>query len=150
MIPILCLDNKKTLNFFGKRLSFDRELLRHICAKIHSQNLHLNQYSAELFQKYAPEGCKPNVVICTSDEIQEMQGNEDGYLFLENKLPSPKFWQHCQEIWIYEWNRHYPQGQKFVLENYGRFELVESEEFIGYSHPHLTFNVYRRPNTWQE
>lgn len=114
---IVCLDEAGGMAFNNRRQSRDAEVVKRIMEI--APVLHINSYSQDLF---------PDATT----------GLGEVY-FAEVDLPCDA----PDEIYIFNWNRLYPQDFKFSID-LDNYELLSTEEFSGTSHDKITLCHYRR------
>ena len=130
---IFCIDNKRGLEFNGRRQSQDRALRARILDLSKDSRLLMSAYSARQFDE-----CDKIVV---DDSFMSSASNTD-YCFVEGISPSL---DGCDEVILYIWNRDYPADRyfEFDLGTLG-FSLESIEDFSGYSHEKITEKIYKR------
>lgn len=111
--------------FNNRRQSRDREVISKAQKIIGDNPLFLSEYSKKLF----PDG------------IVFSETNSDGYYFIEN--PDDIIPDFISEIYLFKWNRDYPADNFFTMDM-SKFELINSEEFVGYSHEKITLEIYKK------
>ena len=128
---IVCVDERGGLLFNKRRQSRDRVLNMRILELSQGARLLVSPYSAKLF-----EGAD-NLVI--SEEPSKEAGALDFY-FMEDKGYSLS---DCEEIYLFNWNRHYPSDVKLDLDcKKAGFRLESTREFAGSYHEKITEEHY--------
>lgn len=130
MIIAVCIDEKNSISFFGKRLSRDKNQindLMNLCVG----KIRIASYSSILFDEY-------DVII--DDNLLENASSGE-YCFIENKSIE-QYEEKIEKIIVYNWNRHYPSDKKFGIPE--GFSLVESFDFEGFSHEKITREIYAK------
>ena len=129
---IVCLDERNGMMFNHRRQSQDR-VLRERVLSIVPGKLYMSAYSAKQF------GENDRII---ADDDYAMHAGEDDFCFAEDGDISLA---NVKTIIIYRWNRHYPADKRFDfdIEAMG-YTLVSTEDFIGYSHPVITEQIYRK------
>ena len=130
---IYCLDKKKGLSLFGKRLSRDEVLYAYLVKTAQGAPFWMNTYSAGLVPEF--EGKQ------VDDAFLQKAGEED-WCFVEN---IPCRGEMAKEIILCHWNRQYPADVFFTedLKALG-FARVLKEDLVGKSHDKITVEHYRR------
>lgn len=129
MKVIVCVENNYGISLFGKRLSFDRIVFE----KIKKITKHSKLYSKK----------ESNRILCEHDVSHEIiddfnNVSLEDFIFLEfESLPMDKI----EEIYIFHWNRKYPSNLKFNVD-LTNYNLIEREEFKGYSHELVRMEKY--------
>ena len=131
---IVCLDDRFTMAFHGRRQSRDKALVNHICQMLEGKKLWINNYSAPLFFGMDAD-------VCVDEDFLN-NAEQDDFCFVENLNPAP-YKNCCTEIIIYRWNRRYPGDLCFPAEMLSGMKMIYSEEFTGNSHERITQEVYR-------
>ena len=128
---IVCIDERGGLMFNKRRQSRDRILQERVLELAKGARLFLSPYSAKLFGE--GEG------ICVSENPASEAGKDDFY-FLEDKGYTLS---DCQEIYLYNWNRHYPSDITFShdLKKEG-YRRISKADFAGSSHEKITEEHY--------
>ena len=126
---IICLDEKNKYGFFNKRQSSDEEVLKAIKNIVQNSTLYITEYTHKLFKQYDFLNGM-NIEIYSPDNLPCGCGS---FCFIET---GDIFDKNPDEIFIFNWNRHYPSNQEFdiSLENYN---LISSEAIVGKSHPEI-------------
>ena len=130
---IVCIDDRCGVLFNNRRVSFDKEVVKHILEVTADESLMCSKYSAELF----PE---KNVYICDDlpENLPDMM-----YYFLEGQNPTLVA-SRVSELIVYRWNRTYPSDCRFPLDVFSaRMRIASRGEFPGNSHDRITWEVYR-------
>ena len=129
MIGIVCLEERKGMQFGGRRVSRDRVVTEKICELCEGKTLWMNPASEKLFAEQKESG---KVTLQAAADFLEQAG-EGEYCFVENTgLQAVK-----------AKNRHYPSDRKFDLD-LSKWNKVSEEEFAGYSHEKITKEVYEK------
>lgn len=138
MIAIVCLEERKGMQFGGRRVSRDRVVTEKICALCTGKTLWIDPVSAVLFEEQEQS---KNVTFHAVSDFLEQAGKGE-YCFVENKgLQAME--EKIEKIVVFWWNRHYPSDRKFDLDLSG-WKKVSEEEFTGYSHEKITKEVYEK------
>lgn len=132
MILIACMDDNRGMMFNRRRQSRDRIVCEDILAHTDGHILRMNSYSAKLFSD-APEGR-----ILVDEEFLSL-AQEGEFCFVESLLPPS---DHIEAMILYRWNRDYPADVYFDLPLNEGWNLTETVEFAGSSHPIITKEVY--------
>ena len=129
---IFCADNKKGLEFNGRRQSQDREIRARVLKLAKDSRLLMSPYSARQFDSGDAVIADPNFMSAA---------REGDYCFIEDTEVTL---ENCDEVIIYVWNRDYPADRyfEFDLASLG-FELISTEDFKGYSHERITEKIYK-------
>lgn len=130
---IVCLDDRCGVLFNNRRVSFDREVIKHIQEITAGKLLMCSGYSAELF---------PAQSVCISEDLPENLPDM-AYYFLEGQDPTSVA-DRVKELIVYRWNRTYPSDYRFPIELFEtRLRKVSQGQFQGKSHDRITWEVYR-------
>lgn len=131
---IVCLDDKCGVLFNNRRVSSDKEVIKHIQNLTAGGTLICSDYSAGLF----PEGS-----VCVQEDFADVS-SDVAYYFLEGQDPTPVA-DRVRELIVYRWNRIYPSDYRFPMDLFGkRMRKVSQGQFPGNSHDLITWEVYRR------
>ena len=130
MIVAVCIDDRNGMTFYGKRPSWDGEVIKDFMSLSGGRVL-VAPFSAELFEDY-------DVII---DNNLLRKAKKGDYCFIENKNIAP-YAKKIEKIYIYKWNEAYPSDKK--LEMPDGFRLEESVDFEGYAHKCITRLTYVR------
>ena len=127
MIGIVCLEERRGMQFGGRRVSRDRVVTEKICELCEGKTLWMN-----------PAG---KVTLQAAADFLEQAG-EGEYCFVENTgLQAVE--AKIEKIIVFWWNRHYPSDRQFDLD-LSKWNKVSEEEFAGYSHEKITKEVYEK------
>lgn len=126
MNVFLCIDDKNGMMFNKRRQSKDRVLIEKIKEIAKGEQIFASEYSTKIL---------PDATLC-----ENFDGVE-GFAFIEN--PEDLFENQIEVLYVFKWNRHYPSDRKFNMD-LTNFELVTTEDFVGYSHENITLEVYER------
>ena len=127
MIGIVCLEERRGMQFGGRRVSRDRVV-----------TVWMNPASEKLFAEQKESG---KVTLQAAADFLEQAG-EGEYCFVENTgLQAVE--AKIEKIIVFWWNRHYPSDRKFDLD-LSKWNKVSEEEFAGYSHEKITKEVYEK------
>lgn len=130
---IVCVDDKSGVLFNNRRVSFDKEVIKHILEMTAGSSLMCSRYSADLF----PKGS-----VHIAEDLPERPSDLTCY-FLEGQDPIP-IADSVRELVLYRWNRVYPSDYQFPIEFFAkRMQRVSKGEFRGNSHDKITWEVYR-------
>lgn len=132
MNVIVCIEDSFGMMFNNRRLSRDQILIEHVLNIVGNKQIWINSYSKILF---------PESNVKVSESFLDKCG-EDEYCFVEDKRLLP-YTDKIKQLYVFNWNRAYPSDQKFDLD-LSKFELQETNEFVGYSHENITINKYTR------
>ncbi len=132
MIVIVCLDDNNGMMFNKRRQSSDTVLTQRVLDMANTSRLWVNEYSAKLF------GC---FEISVAADFMELAG-EGEYCFVEDTDIVP-YIDRIEKLILYRWNRRYPSDRKFDLP-LDDWNLIQTQEFSGKSHPVITEEVYMR------
>ena len=138
MIGIVCLEERRGMQFGGRRVSRDRVVTEKICELCEGKTLWMNLTSEKLFAEQKESG---KVTLQAAADFLEQAG-EGEYCFVENtglQVVEAKI----EKIIVFWWNRHYPSDRKFDLD-LSKWNKVSEEEFAGYSHEKITKEVYEK------
>lgn len=136
MIVIVCLEERKGMQFGGRRISRDRVVTEKICTLCTGKPLWIDPVSAGLFEEQSG-----NVALHAASDFLERAGDGE-YCFVENKgLQAVE--EKIEKIVVFWWNRHYPSDRKLDLD-LSHWKKVSEEEFAGYSHEKITKEVYEK------
>ncbi len=135
MIVIVCVDDNGGMMFNNRRQSRDCNLTSKIIDLTKNNCLWLNKYSAELFEN------TDNSNINTDDAFLSEASNGE-YCFVENNDLSP-YEKWIEKLIVFRWNRSYPYDKKLDID-LSRWEMKESTEFVGNSHPKISMEVYEK------
>lgn len=139
MILIVCLDENGGMAFNRRRQTRDAEQRRHLQTRLKGKTLWMNEYSAKLYQKEMTD------VVCKSlksiTEVQDLKAKD--YVLVETENVEAIV-DRFDEIWVYHWNRSYPDDVVFPMNKLKEYRMCESEEFRGTSHDVIRFEVYRK------
>ena len=130
---IVCLDNRGGMAFNHRRQSRDRVLTEDIARTVGDARLVLSPYSRALFEGYALD------LVESSDPIKD--ASEKDFCFLETCSPTSD--KGVSELILYHWNRDYPSDTPFLIDR-SAFELSDRCEFVGFSHPKITKEVWKK------
>lgn len=138
MIAIVCLEERKGMQFGGRRVSRDRVVTEKICELCEGKTLWMDPALEKLFAEQEESG---NVMIQAAEDFLKQAG-EGEYCFVENTgLQAVE--EKMEQIVVFWWNRHYPSDRKLDLE-LSKWNKVSEEEFAGYSHEKITKEVYEK------
>ena len=124
----ICIDEKFGMMFNNRRQSKDREVIAKINEILAGNELYITEYSKSLFDKG---------IVCENFERCE------GYVFIEN--PDLITSDNIEELYIFKWNRHYPSDKKLNID-LSDYKMIETEDFVGYSHEKITLERYAKEN----
>ena len=138
MTGIVCLEERRGMQFGGRRVSRDRVVTEKICELCEGKTLWMNPASEKLFAEQKESG---KVTLQAAADFLEQAG-EGEYCFVENTgLQAVE--AKIEKIIVFWWNRHYPSDRKFDLD-LSKWNKVSEEEFAGYSHEKITKEVYEK------
>ncbi len=131
---IVCVDDKNGMAFNRRRQSQDREVRKRICEISRNSILRMSYYSKSQFTE-------ANVNIIAGDDFL-FKAERDDFCFVE--LSDPRsFEDKIRKIILFKWNRLYPADVFFSIElKKSGWKRVDMREFRGYSHDHITEEVY--------
>lgn len=131
MIVAVCVDNNMGVLFNNRRQSQDKVLIQDFVKFAGLTPIHIHPYSASLF-----DGVE---VICEESFLENLK---DDYYFIEHgKLAGIE--KRIDRLIVYKWNREYPADTYLDLDLNG-WNLIDSEDFAGCSHPKITRETYKR------
>ncbi len=129
----VCIEKSGGLLFNNRRLSKDIIVIKKLLELIGNGKIYLNDYSAKLFDSTERLKISNNFLSeCSETDI----------CFVENtKIPI----DDVTEIYLFQWNRHYPADVYFEFNlKEMNFKKVSTENFVGNSHKKITLEIYRR------
>lgn len=126
MIVFACVDDRMGMMFNNRRQSKDSVVINKIFELSNSEPVFSSEYTQKLLN---------NGKIC--DDFSTF----NGLAFIEK--PSDFFEDRIDKIYLFKWNRHYPSDDFFNIE-LSKFNLINTEEFIGNSHEKITLETYIR------
>lgn len=130
MDVIVCLDDKNGMSFNGRRQSMDRVVRQHILQIANGRKLWMSSYS---FGQFSQEDAE----ICVGDYPEEAD-----VCFVEDATVLAQL-KDIQKIIVFRWNRVYPADTYFPMQRFeSNWQLIEKEDFAGYSHEMITREVY--------
>lgn len=130
---IVCVDDKCGVLFNNRRVSADKEVIKHILNITADGTLMCGGYSAGLF----PDGS-----VCIREDLADTS-SDMAYYFLEGQDPAP-IADQVRELIVYRWNRIYPSDYRFPMDLFdSRMRKVSQGQFPGRSHNLITWEVYR-------
>ncbi len=132
---ILCLDDRNGISFNHRRQSSDREVIKHIIKDNEDGILVIEPYSEKLFQEVSHN----NIHIKTPDKAEF---TEEISYFTERKVDE-ELLEKADFLELYFWNRKYP-GDAFFAFDKEQWELIEEEDFPGFSHEKITKKTYKK------
>ena len=138
MIVIVCLEERKGMQFGGRRVSRDRVVTEKICELCKGQPLWIAPASSGLFAEQEKNG---NIRLQKAEDFLKIAG-EGEYCFVENAYLQAVETK-IEKIIVFWWNRRYPSDRKFDLD-FSAWNKTSEEEFAGYSHEKITKEVYER------
>lgn len=134
---IVCTDINMGMLFRNRRQSRDRVVLENILSLTTDTRLLMNNYSYSMFSSYE------NRNIIVDENFLDIAVPGD-YCFVEN-VSITKYEQKIENIILYRWNRQYPYDFQFdFLLSHPDWQLIESEDFSGFSHKLITKEVYSK------
>ena len=109
---------------------------RKLCELVGDGTLFISDFSAPLFVNSDVSA------IAVSDPL--FSAGEADFAFVEDRAVS-EYKDKINKLVIYRWNRKYPFDMAFDLdpEKEG-MQLLESIDFVGYSHEKITREIWRR------
>ncbi len=129
---IVCVDNHMGMGFNHRRQSMDRVVRERVIQRVGETPLWMTPYSAKQFAECAD-------CLKIDEQCQTVAGAGE-YCFAEDRIIVKP--EQVEELILYHWGRDYPADLYFTLPM-ERFCLVEQTDFVGYSHPDMTEEVYR-------
>ena len=130
---IVCLDDRYGILFQNRRISSDKEVIKHIQEITAGSMLICNAYSSKLF----PDGS-----VYVSEDFARTS-SDTAYYFVEGQDLTPVVDQ-VRELIVYRWNRIYPSDHRFPMDLFTeRMQRVSCGHFRGSSHDFITWEVYR-------
>ena len=137
---IAVIDDGGGLMFNHRRQSQDRVLRERILKLSDGSRLWMNAYTRKQFDSAEPDK------ISVDEDFLEKARNGD-FCFVEN-VPLLPVLSRVERVILFRWNRAYPSDMKLDLDlSAPPWNLVESNEFPGYSHEKITEEVYVRDET---
>ncbi|MBR4211557.1 MAG: ribonuclease Z [Oscillibacter sp.] len=134
---IAVIDDGGGLMFNRRRQSQDRILRERILRLSDGARLWMNAYTRKQFDDIDPER-----VSVDEDFLQKAADGD--YCFVEN-VPVLPVLDRVERLFLFRWNRAYPSDLKFDLDlSAPGWNLLETDEFPGYSHEKITEEVYVR------
>ncbi len=135
MIVIVCIDDNGGMMFNNRRQSKDAKLIEKIIEIAKDSKLWLDKYSYELFEK-------SNALNINIEDSFLTKASSDDFCFVENTALSP-FEKLIDRLIVFRWNRSYPYDREIDID-ISKWQLIDSKEFAGNSHPKITMEVYER------
>ena len=136
MNVIVCLDDKNGMMFNRRRQSRDRLLCRRVEELTKDTKLHMNQYSAGLFDPAAVPHARVSEAF-----LSEAADGE--YCFVENEALAP-YEAKIETLIVFRWNRTYPTDTRLDLDLENVWKPIAAEDFPGHSHDVITMETYKR------
>jgi len=132
---IITIDDNGGLMFNKRRQSRDRVLIDDMCKSI-NEKIHMNAYSAQLFDAYLDK-------ICIFDNPLK-DCPDGGYVFLEGTHIG-NYMHEIDELIVYHWNKLYPSDMRLDIniEN-SELKLYNKYDFAGSSHDKITKGIYKK------
>ena len=138
MNVIAVIDDGGGLMFNRRRQSQDRVLRERILRLSDGSRLWMNAYTRKQFDDTDADGR-----ISVDEDFLEKAAAGD-YCFVENAPILPVL-ERVERVILFRWNRAYPSDMKLDIDlSAPEWNLVESDEFPGYSHEKITEEVYIR------
>lgn len=136
MTLVVCVSDGGGMIYNSRRLSRDRVLMENLCELVGDGTLFISDFSAPLFVNSDVSA------IAVSDPL--FSAGEADFAFVEDRAVS-EYKDKINKLVIYRWNRKYPFDMAFDLdpEKEG-MQLLESIDFVGYSHEKITREIWRR------
>lgn len=131
---VLCLDMRNGRLFNNRRQSSDRCMREDLMTIVGDGTLWMDSYTAKQFTRL------PNIRV--SDTCQEEMGEQD-ICFAERGDLLPLLCK-ASRLTVYRWDKVYPADSFLDAEALNAFSVTEKSEFAGYSHDHITREVYVR------
>lgn len=130
---IVCLDDRGGVLFNNRRVSSDKEVIKHILELTAGATLICSEYSADLF---------PAGTVQIGKNLKDTP-SEMTYYFLEGQDPTSVAGR-VEELVVYRWNRIYPSDYRFPIGLFtAGLQKVSQGQFKGNSHERITWEVYR-------
>lgn len=132
MFLVFCIDKQFGLSFDGKRQSRDIEVTRRIKTLFEGKKISALPYSKTVLDN----------VLEHVNYIQDIDNVSTDVLFIENI--HLKNLDNFDYVYMFVWDKVYPQDNVFnesLLKNY---ELIEIQTFTGYSHEEITLKIYKK------
>jgi len=139
MNVIICIDEKNGLMFNRRRQSRDRAVIEKVLDIAKNQKLWLREFSRELFNEKI---INQNNHIFIDNEMLKKAATDD-FCFVEDIDLFP-YTEQIQKIYLFKWNRTYPQDFSLKLDVETLFKRVYAEDFTGKSHEMITLEVWGR------
>lgn len=132
MTLVVCVDDNGGMMFGGRRQSQDRVLRAKLLELCAGHTLRMSPYSAKQFDAGEFQVCDNP---CDG-------ANETDVCFVED---TPFDLEKCRAVWLFRWNRRYPADVTFPTDlSVHGFTLLDTQEFVGSSHPNITLDRYQR------
>ena len=134
---IAVIDDGGGLMFNRRRQSQDRTLRERILKLSGASRLWMNAYTRKQF-----DGAEADGISVDEDFLQKAPDGD--FCFVEN-VPLLPVLERVERVILFRWNRAYPSDMKLDLDlSAPPWNLVETDEFPGYSHEKITEEVYVR------
>ena len=133
---IACIDDHCGMSFNKRRQSRDRVVIDQICKFVKGYVLWISPASMGLFKER-------DITIKQNSTYLDLAADDD-FCFVEfdlidNVLPK------VDSVYLFQWNTEYPADLLFPMSKIlQEFKLMEKHDFIGYSHPIITLEVFKR------
>ena len=123
--------------FNHRRQSRDKAVIEKIFEIAKGKTLWIREYSKELF--YNKSGGLDNHIFI--DDEMLIKADSDDFCFVEDIELLP-YINNIQKLYLFKWNRIYPQDFNLELDVVQLFKCTHIEEFTGYSHDKITLEVW--------
>lgn len=134
MIIMAAVDENNGMMFNHRRQSQDRVLRQKMEELSKESELRMNSYSAQQFDPL------PVNAVVSEDFLSEAGTGE--FCFAEDQEIFPVR-DRIESVILFHWNRKYPSDFKLdFLPSEQGMQLVETEDFAGYSHEKITMEVW--------
>jgi hypothetical protein len=137
MNVIVCVDDNYGIMFNGRRQSMDRALREDVESLVGTHRLFMSQYSYTQF-----EGSSAYIVATDRDSFLAVTELGD-FCFVENGYLS-YYKDEIENIILYFWNRCYPADIYFDKDLLDDYIILETKEFVGFSHDKITRVTYEK------
>ena len=136
---IICIDERNGMLFNHRRQSRDKAVIEKIYEITKGKNLWIREFSKALF----PEKLEETETNLFLDDEMLVKAGVDDYCFVEDMELLP-YINNIQKLYLFKWNRIYPQDFSLDLDVEQMFKRIYTEEFTGNSHDKVTLEVWKR------
>ena len=135
MKVIVCVDDNGGVMFNNRRQSKDKLLVNMIIDITKNSKLWVSSYTASLFDEN-----QQDTISISDDFLNSIK--EDEYCFAEG-MSLCNIEAQIQSVILFKWNRVYPADTYIdITLSEGKWQLVRSLDFKGYSHDKITMEEY--------